>query len=212
MKIHDISIPLSEEMSIYPGDSEFKIERSSKVAEEKTVNISKITLGTHSGTHIDPPLHFYNDSNSVDKIPMDQLVGKAEVLDLSSLKTMITKGDLKKFENEINRNKIILLKTKNSKLWDRREFQKDYVYLSEDASQFLVKKKVKAVGIDYLSIEKFRSKTSPTHHLLLKNRITIIEGLNLTGILPGEYFLVCLPLKIKDGDGAPARAILIEDL
>ena len=212
MKILDISILLSKDMHIYPGDTPFSLKEEGKISEGKTANVSSIKLGTHTGTHIDPPLHFLNGSSSVDKISLDKLVGPAKVIDLSSVKKEITEKDLKRFEEKISKDNIVLLKTRNSILWEKEGFQQDYVYLGEDAAQFLVDNGVKTVGIDYLSIENFNDKTAPSHRLLLENNIPIVEGINLKGILPGEYFFACLPLKIKGGDGAPARAFLIEGL
>ncbi len=212
MKIYDVSILLSEDMPVFPGDPPLKIDRIAKVSESKTVNISSIAMGSHTGTHIDSPLHFVKDSQGIDKIPLDRFVGRARVIDLCSVETEITKKDLKEFDEKITRGDIILLKTKNSEMWDGEEFREDFIYLTKDAGRYLLKKGIKTVGIDYLSIEKYGSKTAPIHHLLLENGVPIIEGLNLKGIKPGEYFFACLPLKIKEGDGAPARAILIEGL
>ncbi len=212
MKIYDLSILLSEEMHIFPGDPPFTVKKIAEISEGKTANISSITMGSHTGTHIDPPLHFVKDSQGINKIPLDRFVGRAIVIDLYSVETEITEKDLKEFDEKITMGDIVLFKTKNSEMWDGEEFREDFIYLTKDAGRYLLKKGIKTVGIDYLSIEEYGSKTAPIHHLLLENGVPIIEGLNLKGIKPGEYFFACLPLKIKEGDGAPARAILIEGL
>ncbi len=212
MKIYDVSILLSEDMHIFPGDPPFTVKKIKEISKGKTANVSSITMGSHTGTHIDPPLHFVKDSQGIDKIQLDRFIGRARVIDLCSIDTEITKKDLEEFDEKITRGDIVLFKTKNSEMWNGKKFQEDFIYLTTDAGQYLLKKGIKTVGIDYLSIEEYGNKTAPVHHLLLENGVFIIEGLNLKDIKPGEYFFVCLPLKIKEGDGAPARAILIEGL
>jgi len=212
MKIYDISIPISEDMHIFPGDPPFTVTKIKEISKGKTANVSSIAMGSHTGTHIDPPLHFVKDSQGIDKIPLDRFVGRAIVIDLCNVETEITKKDLDEFDEKITRGDIVLFKTKNSEIWNGKEFREDFIYLTKDAGQYLLKKGIKTVGIDYLSIEEYKNKTAPVHHLLLENDVIIIEGVNLKGIKPGEYFFACLPLKIKEGDGAPARAILIEGL
>jgi len=212
MKIYDISVIVSEKMHIFPGDPALGIDKLDKTAEEKSVSISVIKMGSHTGTHIDPPLHFIKNSRGIDKIPLDRFVGKAKVLDLQDIVTKIAKKDLERFDEKLTKGDIVLLKTKNSEMWDEEGFQKGFVYLTPEAAHYLIKKGIKTVGIDYLSIEKFGSKNALTHYQLLESDVPIIEGLNLQHIAPGEYFFVCLPLKIENGDGGPARAILIEDM
>ncbi len=204
MKIHDISVSLSVDMPVYPGDPPLQITREHSIPEAE-FNVSTLVTGTHIGTHIDPPFHFVEGGYTVDKIPLDHLYGKAEVVDLVHVKTMVTAEDLKGITSD-----ILLLKTRNSEFWGSRTFRKDYVYLDESAALWAVEHKIKTIGIDYLSISSFED-AATVHKILLKNGITVIEGLDLRGIKPGTYTLACLPIKIKDGDGAPARALLIEE-
>ncbi len=168
-------------------------------------NVSMMCMGTHTGTHVDPPIHFVEGGYTVDQIPLEHLYGSSEVIDLTDVKTEIKKEDI-----EHVRSKIVLFKTRSSQLWNYGEFRKDYVYLSEDAARWVVENRVKTVGIDYLSIASF-GEGAPVHKILLGGGVTIIEGLDLRDIKPGKYTLACLPLKIVAGDGAPARAILIEE-
>ncbi|MFQ6136273.1 MAG: cyclase family protein [Candidatus Hydrothermarchaeales archaeon] len=212
MKILDISVPISEKMQIFPGDPEVEIKRVAEISKGDVANLSSILLGTHTGTHIDPPLHFIEDAMSIDEVPLEHLVGRAKVFDFSDIEEEITARDLKNFDDQIHEGSIILLKTRNSELWGGMEFPEEFIYLNKDASEYLAKKRIKTVGIDSLSIEKYGSKTTPTHLILLENNILIIEGLNLKDVSQGGYFFVGLPLKIKGGDGGPARAILIEGL
>jgi arylformamidase len=203
MKIHDISVSLSNQMPVYPGDPPLRIVREHSVPEAE-FNVSDVVTGTHIGTHIDPPFHFIESGYTVDQIPLDHLYGEAEVVDLTLVKTQVTSSDLNGISSD-----IILLKTRNSKLWESSEFSKDYVSLDESAARWAVENHIKTIGIDYLSIGSFDDGAG-VHRILLGGGVTVVEGLDLRGITPGIYTLACLPIKIKDGDGAPARAILIE--
>ncbi|MCD1295136.1 cyclase [Methanocella sp. CWC-04] len=204
MKIYDISVSYYNGMPVFPGDPPPDIKRILSMPDDPA-NVSMMCMGTHTGTHVDPPIHFIHGGYTVDDIPLDHLYGKAEVVDLTHIDKVISKDDLRD-----TRSKIILLKTKNSGLWKSQEFVKDYVYIDESAATWLVDNGVKTVGIDYLSIAGFES-GEPVHKILLGGKVTVIEGLNLTDIEPGEYTLACLPLKIQYGDGAPARAILVKE-
>lgn len=204
MKIYDISVSLSNEMPVYPGDPPLKISREHSVPEAE-FNVSTMVTGTHIGTHIDPPFHFVENGYTVDRIPLDHLYGKAEVVDLTHVERMISAEDLKGIDAD-----IILCKTRNSALWASSAFYKEYVSLDESAAYRVVAQHVKTIGIDYLSIGSFEDGAS-VHRILLGGGVTVIEGLDLRAVKPGKYILACLPIKIKDGDGAPARAILIDE-
>ncbi|HEY3422450.1 MAG TPA: cyclase family protein [Methanocellaceae archaeon] len=204
MKIHDISVGLHNGMQVFPGDPAPDIRRILSMPKDPA-NVSMMCMGTHTGTHVDPPIHFVEGGYTVDQIPLDRLYGNSEVVDLTSVKTEIKKEDISHV-----RSGIMLFKTRGSQLWDYSEFRKDYVYLGEDAARWLVENGVKTVGIDYLSIASFDAGAA-VHKILLGGGVTIIEGLDLRNIKPGKYTLACLPLKIVSGDGAPARAILIEE-
>jgi arylformamidase len=206
MRLYDISVPIYNGMPVFPGDPAPDIKKELTLPADP-FNVSIMYLGTHTGTHIDPPIHFIENGYTVDRIPLDHLYGKCDVVDLTYVRDAITADDLKK---SLHDEKILLFKTRNSELWKDPAFRKDYVYLDESAGKWIVENGIKTVGIDYLSVGSFDS-GEELHRILLRGEVTAIEGLNLTGIEPGKYTLACLPLKIKDGDGAPARAILIRD-
>lgn len=202
MRIIDISMRIHEDMIVYPENPRPKIEQYATVREDGS-NESKIILGSHTGTHIDTPFHVKENGKSLGEIPLENFYGKCKVLDLLNKGNEIHRKDLAQYK--IEKDDIILLKTKNS-IKQYKSFRKDFTHVKLDAAKYLVKKKIKTLGVDYLSVEKF-NEDEGVHDLLLDN-ITVFEGLCLKDVDPGEYVFVGLPLKI-DGDGAPARAILI---
>jgi arylformamidase len=205
MKIYDISMEIKEGMLTYPGDPEVRIKKIPKSAS----NLSELTLGSHTGTHVDVKRHINNKGLGVDRIPLEKCIGPCKVLDLTKTKfgDGIRPVDLANFS--IKKNDIILLKTKNSSIKNKK-FRKDFVYLTEEGAEFLVNKKIKAVGIDYLSIQKYHTGSCAAHCVLLDKNVLIFEGINLSKVRPGKYTFIGLPLKIKEGDGSPIRAILVE--
>lgn len=206
-KIHDISVSISIELPIYPGDTRIEISSLHSIEKGAKANILELKFGTHTGTHLDVPLHFLRDGETLDDIGLDRFCGKAKVFDLRGINE-VDRKDIVKFT--INTDDIVLFKTNNSELWSSSSFQKNFVYVTADAAQYLAQQRIKAVGIDYLSIEQFGSKDHLTHKTLLQNGIIILEGINLKNINPGEYYLCFFPLKLKGADGSPVRAVLFE--
>jgi len=205
--IIDISVPVYTGMQFYPGDPGAEIVSSTQISQGDIANISLLKLGSHVGTHVDAPRHFLDSGDPVDRISLDTLVGPARVLDITGASSSIEREILEDAGLEgISR---ILLKTSNSSLWKSDVFSKEYVSLSGSAADYLVELGVALVGIDYLSIEKFRSEDFHVHHSLLGAGVIVLEGIDLSEVEAGDYDLVCLPLKVRDADGAPARAILI---
>ncbi len=202
---YDISVPLSTDLPSYPGDSEIELVPQYSIEKGDTANILQLKLSSHSGTHVDVPRHFLQNGDTLDDFSPEQFCGRAKIFDLS-VEEKIRKTDIVNLDIKIG--DIILFKTKNSDLWTLRSFQKRFIYLTPEAAEFLASKQIKAVGIDYLSIEEFRSKDHLTHQILLQNRILILEGINLKNIQPGEYVLFFFPLKLKLADGSPVRAVL----
>lgn len=205
--IHDISVTLHNAMPVWPESPGFTLLPTREIAQGDICNNSMIRSDLHVGTHIDAPRHFLADGRSVEKIPLDILTGRAVVTCLDeeyeiSAQTLESKG----IPSDIER---LLIRTRNSALWESGEmtFHPDYVALTADAAAWIVDKGIKLVGIDYLSIQRFQDPPD-THRILLEADTVVVEGLNLHNIESGPYELICLPLKIKDGDGAPARAIL----
>lgn len=211
MRIIDISLPLNNNTPVYPGNVSLSVSIHHAMPEHAT-QLSSITFGSHTGTHVDAPSHAIEGALTLDKIPLKNFVGPCRVLDFSkNERESVTKEMLQnKTQNKnIKAGERILLKTKNS-LRGFKDFYDDYIYLDGDAADYLASLGVLLVGIDALSIKKRGSDDHRPHLSLLSKNIPIVEGLNLSSVEEGEYELVCLPLNFTDIDGAPARAILIE--
>ena len=198
MEIFDVSVPVQPGMVTYPGDPTVKLERVSAIADGAVANISRLDFGVHTGTHVDAPLHFIDGAPGTDQLPVDVLVGPARVIEATSLDAEgLAEAELAE---------RVLLKTSNSELWSRDEFADDFVSLTEDGARLLVERGVRLIGIDYLSVGD-----EGAHHVLLEAGVVAIEGLDLRGVDPGEYQLVCAPLKLVGSDGAPARVFLLRE-
>lgn len=202
----DISVPLRNGMVQWPEDPTFHLQRVMDQKKGDTCTLSRVNLSAHTGTHMDAPLHFIRDSPSIDEMPLDATVGRARVISVRTTKA-ITADDLR--EHELEANERVLFKTANSdRLWSTGAFDEDFIYIARDGAEYLAERGVRTVGIDYLSVGGFRQDSVETHEALLGAGIWLIEGLNLSGVEPGEYELVCLPLLLVGAEGAPARAIL----
>jgi arylformamidase len=210
MKIYDITVPFSTNLPVYPGDPTVQINQVSSLESGDICTVSHLSFSSHTGTHVDPPSHFVAGAMTLDQLPLDVLIGKTRVVDTGEISaidcTIIQQANLDGVER-------ILFKTRNSHTWREKNYSKfdeNFVYLETEAAKLLVELGIKLVGIDYLSIEKFNFVEPTTHWALLKNNVVIVEGLDLSEVEDGEYELICLPMKIKDGDGGPARVILRE--
>jgi len=202
----DASVPISDGMVHWPGDPAVKIKHLSDMDQGDDYTVSHISMMVHTGTHMDAPLHFTKSKTGMDKMPLDATVGKARVIEIHS-KDYITPEELR--PQRIRKGERILFKTRNSKSkWDRKPFNKKFIPLSIDAARFLAERKIKTLGVDYLSIGEYDGNVVEVHQTILKAGIWVIEGLDLSKIEPGDYEMICLPLKIVKSDGAPARAIL----
>jgi arylformamidase len=208
MKIHDISVPISPDMPVYQGDPAVQVTPVSRTAQGAGSNCSMLCFGTHTGTHVDPPFHFVESGIKVDELPLSTLVGDCLVYCVEE-GPVILRQQLESRPIPEGTERI-LFKTGNSALWQQKEFQTHFTYLSPEAAELLVDRGIKLIGIDYLSIDQFKSPGHATHHRLLGAGVIVLEGLDLSQVEEGTYTLICLPLKIQDGDGGPARAILIE--
>jgi len=205
-KFIDISWPITKSTTQYKNKKEIDIIPT-KTFENDKVRENLITLGSHSGTHIDFPAHFTKEGKNLSQTTEPFLIGICQVLDLTNVNEKISKTDLEKFN--IEENEIILLKTKNSLLEFDSPFNPNFIYLEKSGAEFLASKKPKAVGIDYLGIER-NQPNHGTHLTLLKKDILIIEGLRLSKVKISKYLLICLPLLIPEIESSPARAILIK--
>jgi arylformamidase len=202
----DITVPLFSSMVHWPGDAPVEIRQISDKTKGDKYNLSEISMGSHTGTHIDAPLHVFDGGTSIDEMDFTTTIGKARVIEIHDEKS-IKREEISGYK--IRRGERILFKTKNSsEAWRDDKFREEFVFLSKEATIFLVECGVRLVGVDYLSVGSFKQGGRDVHKMLLGAGIWIIEGLNLAGVSPGKFDLICLPLKIRGGDGAPARAIL----
>lgn len=204
-QIIDISWPISPTITSYKNTKPVSIV-SLKSFSTDSVRDTNLSCNTHTGTHVDAPSHFIENGKTIDTISLNSLIGPAVVIDLSFVDNTINEETLK--NQKINAGDIVLLKTKNSQLPPTAPFNFDFVYLAPRGAMFLAQLPVKAVGIDYLGIER-NDPNHSTHSILLEKNIPIIEGLRLEHVAPGHYELYCLPLAIIGAEASPARAILI---
>lgn len=208
MNIIDISWPITPDMTAYKDEKVVQLD-AIRTFEKDGARKTKITLDTHTGTHIDAPSHFLADGSPTNRIELEQFIGQSIVLDLSHVEDKITAEHLEEYDLEDC--DAILFKTKNSQKSATAPFDASFVYLDETAAEVLVELGINAVGIDYLGIER-NQPGHETHIMLLQGGVVVIEGLRLGHVQEGEYFFVCLPLALQGLDGAPARAILVDDL
>lgn len=210
MQIYDISVEINPSLPIWPGDPPYDLERISKIEDGANANVSRVTMGVHTGTHIDAPFHFLPQGDTVETIALEKLVGPAWVALVPEDVGVIGSDVLARLHvpEDITR---LLLKTRNSCFWREPDpvFHTDFVGVSEDGAEYLVARGIQLVGIDYLSIAPYKQ-SRPTHEVLLKSGAVIIEGLDLSAVAEGPYELCCLPLRLAGSDGGPARAILID--
>jgi arylformamidase len=202
----DISVPLRSGMVHWPDNPPVRIERMLDMERGDVANVSKFSLGSHTGTHMDAPIHFVRAGEGIDRLPLDATIGRARLIEIQD-PVSIKPDELS--QHGIGRGERVLFKTRNSSLgWWTQDFIEDYVYVSQEAARYLANREVRTVGVDYLCVSGFRRDGVETHQVLLGTGIWVIEGLDVGRVEPGEYELICLPLKVEDGDGAPARAIL----
>jgi arylformamidase len=209
-KYYDLSNPIWEEMPYYPASFRPQIEQISSV-EQGRLNVHKITMGYHHGTHVDAPRHLSNEGMPVDELDLNRFMGEGVVLDLSfkEIGSGISADDLEKFSDLVRSEDIVVLYTGCCNHLGESWINSKYTYLEKSGAEWLVRKKVKSVGIDFFSIDQYGDQTNPAHHVLLGNGIPLIEEISSEAkhLLGKRIYLICLPIKMKGGDGAPARAI-----
>jgi arylformamidase len=210
MPIYDVSLPISESLVVWPGDPPVRITQPAHLDRGDVVTLSRLDMGAHTGTHVDAPAHFVAGGLTVDGMDLEVLVGPAWVIDareadLLSAEVLARLGIPPGVER-------VLFRTRNSDRWmlGGDKFFEDYVGVTEDGAQWLIDRGVRLVGMDYLSVAPYHD-TVAVHQILLREGVILVEGLNLSGIGPGRYRLVCLPLKVAGAEGAPARAILMDE-
>jgi arylformamidase len=203
----DVTVPLVPgSVPLYPGDTELEVGLHQSRASGDPSNVSRLVCSAHCGTHVDAPAHFLQDAPGIETVPLDALVGPAVVVDATHVTGHIDAAAVAVIQPPPGTDRV-LFRTSNSRLWDRPRFTEDFVALTPDGAQALVDRGVRLVGIDYLSIAPYDD-PAPTHEVLLRAGVVIVETLDLRAATPGEYQLICLPLLIPGADGAPARALL----
>ena len=208
MTIYDISVTISNDLPTWPGDTPIALVRNKDMHDGELYTLSQITTTVHMGSHLDAPMHFLRDGSGVDQIDLNKLIGPCYVVDLPNADNI----DAQVLEQaNIPANvKRLLCRTRNSEIWTRGDkvFHTDFVSIDPSGAEWIVQRGIQLVGVDYLSVGAYEGGI-PTHKILLSNGVVPVEGLDLSRIEPGEYQLICLPLKLKDCDGAPVRAVLV---
>ena len=213
--IYDISVPISNQLPCWPGDPGIEIERVLDLCCGDPATVSFLRMGSHTGTHVDAFSHFKSDGRNLDAMDLSVFMGKALVVEIEDPRC-VTVGELQRNPHflDIRKAERILFKTVNSQQdWANQPFHEEFCHINPYAASFLVELGVKLVGVDYLSVDGFHAKQlyeedAPTHHRLMDAGVYILEGLNLKAVSAGWYELICLPMKLKNGDGAPARVVL----
>ncbi|HWW86166.1 MAG TPA: cyclase family protein [Vicinamibacterales bacterium] len=205
MKLIDVTLPLDANLPIYPNNTPFTLEPIKRIAQGGSSNVSSLHMSAHTGTHVDAPRHFFDQGADTMGLPLEMLLGRARVIEMSP-RGAIAADDLARFD--LTEDLRVLIKTSNSRLWGSPQFHPDYIGVSESGARYLVDHGLKVVGVDYLSVEQFKNPGAPAHHILLGSGVVVIEGLDLRGVEPGIYEMLCLPLRVVGSDGAPARVVL----
>ncbi len=208
MQVYDVTVPLRPDMPTYAGEPGPKLDFHKLLSRGDSATVSALALGSHTGTHVDAPSHFLDGAPAVDGLPLDALVGPAHVVEFDG-DTHIAAADLDSMSIPGDCQRL-LFKTRNGRYWDDSEFHTDFIALAPDAARAIAERGVRLVGIDYLSIERFRPERHDVHETLLASGVVILEGLDLRRVAPGGYLLVCAPLNVVGAEGAPARAFLID--
>jgi len=207
-QVYDITLPISEKMLVYPGDLPFSREMTSEINAGQSYNLSFFNLGAHIGTHLDAPAHFLRQGKSIDQYPAERFLLPAHVVTVRDSNHIEPRHFR---EINIREGEAMLFKTENSYLGllKKEFFSEEFVYMSSEAAELCIQKGASLVGIDYVSIEKYGEKSAPVHLTLLSNDVLILEGIDLINVPEGKFILICLPLKIKESEGAPTRAVLV---
>lgn len=208
--IYDVTVPITNTMPVWPGDPAVQLMLKSHSSRDgsHTVKLTAIEMGSHTGTHLDAPIHMVAGGRSLSDIPLSQLVGEASVVEIENVRSI---GRVQLEALDWRGVERVLFKTENSKHWQGGQFYEEFVYLEPDGAEFLVERGIRLVGIDYLSIDKYKSEKHPAHFVLLTKNVVVLEGLDLSRVKPGRYRMAALPLNLKDADGAPARVVLMDE-
>lgn len=205
----DASLPIGEGMPVWPGDGGVLFQATSSMAAGDSCNVTRISLGVHTGTHIDAPSHFVAGAGTVDAVALDALIGPAFVLDLPDVDGPISASGIA----EAPECERLVLRTGNTRrrLLHQPAFREDYAHLDESAAGEIVRRGIRLIGVDYLSVEGFATGTSAVHDALLSAGVVAVEGLDLEQVTGGWWRILCLPLKLEGLDGSPARVVFERD-
>jgi arylformamidase len=213
MKIYDISVPITPDMPVWPGDPAVKLQQVSAISSGESANITHLSMSAHTGTHIDAPNHFLDNGKTIGQIPLEKLVGDVLVMQIDDSENLISELVLQSHPaiDQLKVARKVLFRTRNSSLWriSPNEFRKDYVGIDASGAEFLAGLGLDLIGIDYLSIAPFDDALIPHQTLLIKD-IVLLEGLDLSHVAAGIFELYCLPLNLPGCEGAPARVILVD--
>jgi arylformamidase len=208
-KLIDISLPIGSDLLVWPGNPPVSVTPQQRIVDGDDANVSELRIGTHTGTHVDPPVHFVDGAAGVDAVPLEMLVGPCVVVDARGRRGALGADDLSALGVPDGAERV-LLRTDNSERWRALPvtFPAEFVCLSADGARWVVDRGIRLIGTDFIGIEQRGAVGHPVHVELLSNGVTIVEGLDLGEVEPGTYRLTVLPLRIVDGDGGPARAML----
>jgi arylformamidase len=204
VKIYDISVPIRPGMIVYEGNPGVHLERVDSIPDGAHANVSRLDLGVHTGTHVDAPLHFIEGAPGSESLELAPLIGPARVVDAMAATADLDGKTLEGLEIPSGAERV-LLKTTNGRLWERESFSRDFIRLTGDGARYLIRRGVRVIGIDFLSIGD-----EEAHRELLGSGVIPVEGLDLRDVEAGDYELLCLPLRLEGSDGAPARAVLVQ--
>jgi arylformamidase len=204
--MYDITLPITENMITYPGNPPVQVQPHSRIADGDDANVTILSFGSHTGTHLDAAHHFVDGGQTVDQLPLDVLMGPAVVVELPGHVRAIGRDDLARLQ--LDGEQRVLLRTRNSALLHESDFDEDFAFLTGGGAEYLLEQGVKLVAIDYLSVEEFDADEPVAHRTLLEREVIVVEGVDLRDVPPGRYELICLPLKVAGIDGAPVRAVL----
>ena len=197
MKLIDVTVPLDASLPTYPGNTPFSIEAVKRIARGDSSNVSTLHMSAHTGTHVDAPRHYFDESAGVEGLALELMLGRARVVEISA-RSGIGAAELAALD--LSDDIRVLFKTSNSRLWGAPEFHQDYVGITAAGAEHLIAHGIKVVGVDYLSVEEFKKPGAPAHRALLGGGAIIIEGLNLREVEPGIYDMLCLPLRVVGAD------------
>ncbi len=206
MRTFDVTVPLRSGLPTYAGEPGVTLDYHKRLQRGDPYNVSALSLGSHTGTHIDAPYHFIDGAPTVDEIPLDALIGPCVVVEHSG-DAHVSADDLDRWDLPSDTTRL-LIKTRNSRLWDDTRFREDYIALTADAAKWIVDRGIVLVGIDYMSIEEFGATKFVVHETLLEHNVVIVEWVDLRGVSAGGYQMVCAPLLVVGAEGAPARVLL----